>query len=63
MKKKQQYLSAEDLAIILEVNVKTIKGLIKNKELPCEYVNRRPRFNLEMICKYFQKLEGQGEAA
>jgi len=63
MKKKKTEFSAEELALILEVNVKTIKYLAKNKELPCVFINRRPRFNLEKICKHFLKLEGKGDVA
>jgi len=58
MKKKKEYLTACQLALILDISEKTVKLLVKNNELPCKYVNRRLQFNTDTILKHFEKLEG-----
>jgi len=56
--KKNEDLSMEQLALIFGISVKTVKILAKEKELPCEYVNRRPRFKMNALIKHFKRLEG-----
>jgi excisionase family DNA binding protein len=51
-------LTAEELAGILGISEFTVKRLAKEKQLPCITTNRRYRFNLEEILKYFRELEG-----
>jgi len=51
-------LTAEQLSIILNISEFTVKKLAREKELPCVFVNRRPRFCLDAVIKYFEKLEG-----
>jgi hypothetical protein len=58
MNKFSQPLKAEELALILNISEFTIKKLAKEKQLPCRIVNRRFRFDLEKIMKYFKKMEG-----
>lgn len=55
-------VSAEELSRILNISEFTIKKLARNKELPCEYVKRRPQFSLERLFEYFKELEGGGAA-
>jgi hypothetical protein len=57
-KKTLTMISAEELSLILEVSEFTVKKLAKSKELPCTYVNRKPKFNIADILKHFNKLEG-----
>jgi hypothetical protein len=58
MKNKNIPLSAEQLALILNISEFTVKKLARAKELPCTFVNRRPQFNLDVILQHFKKLEG-----
>jgi excisionase family DNA binding protein len=51
-------LTAEQLSKILNVSELTIKKLARAKELPCVYINRRPRFHLEKLLGFFRRLEG-----
>jgi excisionase family DNA binding protein len=51
-------LSAEELSLILGISEFTIKKLARSGELPCVFINRRPRFDLESLLAYFEKLEG-----
>jgi hypothetical protein len=52
-------LTAEELSRILNISEFTIKKLARNKDLPCEYVSRQPRFTLERLFEYFKMLEGE----
>jgi len=54
----KKMLNAAELAVILNISEFTVKKLARDKELPCKYINRRPVFNLELIIKHLQKLEG-----
>jgi hypothetical protein len=58
MKNKKNLLNAEQLSLILNISEFTVKKLAREQELPCTFVNRRPRFNLDVILKHFEKLEG-----
>jgi len=59
MKKElSSLLTAEELSLVLNISETTIKKLAKAKDLPCVYVNRSPRFSLNMLIKHFKKLEG-----
>jgi hypothetical protein len=51
-------LTAGELSLILNISEFTIKRLAKSKQFPCIYVNRQPRFNLEILLEYFRRLEG-----
>ena len=46
---KSDLLNAKQLSIILEISDKTVKKQAKDKELPCEFVNRRPLFKMSAI--------------
>ena len=56
--KKEEILNAAQLSLILDISEKTVKKLAKDKELPCEYWNRQPRFEMNVIIKHFERLEG-----
>jgi len=56
--KKNEVLNAEQLALIFGISEKTLKRLAKDKEIPCEFINRRPRFKMNQIIKHFEGLEG-----
>jgi hypothetical protein len=58
MKNGSSLLTAEELSFILDISEFTIKKLAKQKELPCIYINRQPRFNFKALLKYFERLEG-----
>jgi hypothetical protein len=58
MKKIKNLLNAEQLALIFNISEFTVKKLAREKELPCIFINRRPLFNLDVILKHLQKLEG-----
>ena len=55
---EKEVLNTEQLALIFGISEKTVKRLTKDKEIPCEYVNRRPRFKIYQIIKHFERLEG-----
>lgn len=56
--KKNEHLSIEQLALIFGISIKTVKILAKDNEIPCEYVNRRPRFKVNELINHFERLEG-----
>ena len=58
MKKEKNLLNSEQLSLILNISEFTVKKLARARELPCIFVNRRPQFNLDVILKHFEKLEG-----
>ena len=58
MKNEENWLNERELALIFDISVKTIKMLVKEGELPCKFVNRQPRFKLNVLIKHFKKLEG-----
>jgi len=58
MKNKKNLLTAEQLSLILNISEFTVKKLARAGELPCIFVNHRPQFNLDVILKHFEKLEG-----
>ena len=57
-KQKPQKLNAEQVSLILNISVQTVKKLAKEKELPCEIINRRPFFNWNVLIEHFHELEG-----
>jgi hypothetical protein len=57
-KKNPLILNAEQMSIILNISEQTIKKLAKDREIPCIFVNRRPRFNWNVLVKHFHELEG-----
>jgi excisionase family DNA binding protein len=58
MKNISSPLTVEQLSLILKISEFTIRKLVRAKELPCIYVNRKPCFNLESLLEYFRQLEG-----
>jgi hypothetical protein len=56
--KNKNTLTAGELSLILSISETTVKKLAKEKEIPCNYVNRRPVFNWNAVIKRFQELEG-----
>jgi len=56
--KKKDLLNAKQMSLVFEISEKTIKQLAKEKEIPCEYINRRPHFKINAIIKHFERLEG-----
>ena len=57
MKKKDTEYSAEQLAVLLNISEFTVKKLAREKELPCEYINGQPMFNLNNVLAHFRKVE------
>jgi hypothetical protein len=58
MNKKPSLITAEQLALVLGVSEFTLKKLAKEKDLPCIYINRQPRFDYKILLKHFERLEG-----
>jgi hypothetical protein len=59
MKRKNPVIvNSEQLSLILNISEFTVKKLAKTGDLPCTYVNRRPHFDMEIILKRFEQLEG-----
>jgi L-arabinose isomerase len=58
MKRKPTQLTAEQLAALLNISEFTVKKLAREKQIPCEYINKRPIFSMDKIVAYFRKLEG-----
>lgn len=57
-KKKPVLLNAEQLSLVLNISEFTVKKLAREKEIPCTFKNRRPQFNMDIMIKYFEKVEG-----
>jgi hypothetical protein len=57
-KKNPLVLNAEQMSFILNISEQTIKKLAKEKEIPCTFVNRRPRFIWNALLERFHELEG-----
>jgi hypothetical protein len=51
-------VGAEALARILNINESTVKKLAREKQIPCRFSNKRYRFNLKEMIRFFKKLEG-----
>ena len=60
MKEHTSLLTVEQLSKLLNVSEFTIKKLARSQELPCVYINRRPRFNLKKLFVFFERIEGGG---
>jgi hypothetical protein len=58
MKEDLNLLTPEQLSVILDISECTIKKLARSGQLPCVYVNRRPRFNLKDLLAFFRTMEG-----
>jgi excisionase family DNA binding protein len=58
MEELSNLLTAEELSEILNISEFTVKKLARSRQLPCVYVNRRPRFNLDTLLKFFRQMEG-----
>ncbi|MDR1909470.1 MAG: helix-turn-helix domain-containing protein [Spirochaetaceae bacterium] len=52
-----QPLTAEALSQVLGISEFTIRKLAREGQLPCIYVKRQPRFELEALVAYFKRLE------
>jgi excisionase family DNA binding protein len=51
-------LTAEELSVILNVNISTVETLARTKQLPGKLVKRRYRFDLDAVLRYCRRLEG-----
>lgn len=58
VKKNPLILNAEQMSLILNISEETVKRLAKERELPCTFENRRPRFEWNALVRLFQELEG-----
>jgi len=58
MKKELTLITAEQLAIILNINEFTLKKLARTKELPCIHKSGRILFSLDSVLARFKELEG-----
>ena len=50
-------IGAEELALILNIKESTINKLAKKKQIPCIYINKKPKFSMIKLTAYFNKLE------
>jgi len=57
-KKNPLILNADQMSIILNISEKTVKKLVKEKEIPCTFINRRPQFDWNLLVERFKELEG-----
>jgi len=57
-KRNPQILNAKQVSLILNISEQTVKKLAKEKELPCDVINRRPYFNWNVLVGHFHDLEG-----
>ena len=57
MEKNTDILSAEQLSLILDVSIKTLKKLAMDNELPSEVVNRQLVFRFHALVQHFERLE------
>ena len=56
--KTTKHLTMEELSLLLGINERTIKQLVKTRQLPCTYVQRRPFFDFDVLLRHFRRLEG-----
>jgi len=50
-------ITAEELSMILNVKVSTIRKLAKKNQIPCSVVNSQPVFSIHKIVEHFSQLE------
>ena len=53
----QKKMTAKELALVLNVNEKTIKKLANTGQIPCFYVTKRVYFDFWEVIKHLKKLE------
>lgn len=51
-------LNTEQMSLIFNISEQTVKKLVKDREIPCTFVNRRPLFNWDELKGLFYVLEG-----
>jgi len=57
-KNQPKTLSAAEMSLVLNISEQTLKKLAKAREIPCVFINRRPRFKWDDIIQHFKLLEG-----
>ncbi|GAB6390807.1 MAG: hypothetical protein MdMp014T_0180 [Treponematales bacterium] len=62
MVKVSSPLTAAEVSLILGINEATVKRLARERQIPCVYMGRRPRFTVERLVEHFKRLEGEGAA-
>ena len=58
MKSIPKLISAGELSLVLDISEETVKILAKTGQIPCTYIKRRIFFDITVIMKHFQRLEG-----
>jgi hypothetical protein len=53
----QKKMDAKELALVLNINEKTIKKLANSGQIPCFCVKKRVYFNFLEVITYLKKLE------
>ena len=54
-KKERKYFTLAQVAELYQVSVRTIKFMVKNKEIGCFYIGKQVRFNEEHLKEYERK--------
>lgn len=54
-KKERKYFTLAQVAELYQVSVRTIKLMVKNKEIGCFYIGKQVRFNEENLKEYERK--------
>ena len=56
---EKELLYAEQISFIFNIDESTVKKLAKQGDLPCKFINRQPRFDLDVLFRHFELLEGE----
>ena len=56
---KDGKLTASELAIVLNIHERTVKKLVKTKQLPCLQIKNKLYFDFEELIDYFKQLEAR----
>ncbi len=54
-KKERKYFTLAQVAELYQVSVRTIKLMVKNKEINCFHIGKQIRFNEENLKEYERK--------
>ena len=54
-KKERKYFTLAQVADLYQVSIRTIKLMVKNKQIGCFYIGKQVRFNEEHLKEYERK--------
>lgn len=54
-KKERKYFTLAQVAELYQVSIRTIKLMVKNKQIGCFYIGKQVRFNEEHLKEYERK--------